>query len=103
MFLTGGSAGAGWGKVKRADRYSMIFELVLLGVFLGVLGSAARPITSGHFAPLFWGGLVCVGLLVPLVIDFVGHRVKPLAAVAAALVLAGGFVLRYVVLMSIQS
>jgi polysulfide reductase chain C len=76
---------------------------VLLAVFIGLLGSAARPITSGHFAPLFWGGLVGVGLLVPLVIDFVGHRVKVLSAVAALLVLAGGFVLRYVVVMSIQS
>ena len=103
LFLTGDSAGPGWGKVKRADRYSMIIELVLLAVFLGVLGSAARPITSGHFAPLFWGGLIVVGLLVPLVIDFVGHRIKVLSAVAALLVLAGGFVLRYVVVMSIQS
>jgi formate-dependent nitrite reductase membrane component NrfD len=81
----------------------MLFELVLLAVFLAALGSAAKPITSGHFAPLFWGGLVGVGLVIPLVIDFVGHRVRPLAAVAAVLVLAGGFVLRYVVLMSIQS
>jgi formate-dependent nitrite reductase membrane component NrfD len=103
LFLTGGSAAAGWGKVKRADRYSMILELALLGVFLGLLGSAARPIVAGHLAPLFWGGLVGVGLLVPLVIDFVGHRVKVLSAVAALLVLAGGFVLRYVVVMSIQS
>jgi len=103
LFLTGSSAAAGWRKVKRADRYSMIVELVLLAVFIGLLGSAARPITSGHFAPLFWGGLVGVGLLVPLVIDFVGHRVKVLSAVAALLVLAGGFVLRYVVVMSIQS
>ncbi len=103
LFLTGGSAGAGWRKVKRADRYSMIIELALLGLFLGLLGSAAKPIVTGHFAPLFWGGLVGVGLLVPLVIDFVGHRVKVLSAVAALLVLAGGFVLRYVVVMSIQS
>jgi len=103
LFLTGSSAAAGWRKVKRADRYSMIVELVLLAVFIGLLGSAARPITSGHFAPLFWGGLVGVGLLVPLVIDFVGHRVKVLSAVAAVLVLAGGFLLRYVVVMSIQS
>ena len=103
LFLTGSSAATGWRKVKRADRYSMIVELVLLAVFIGLLGSAARPITSGHFAPRFWGGLVGVGLLVPLVIDFVGHRVKVLSAVAALLVLAGGFVLRYVVVMSIQS
>jgi len=103
LFLTGGSASAGWRKVKRADRYSMLFELVLLAVFIGLLGSAAKPIMSGHFAPLFWGGLIGVGLVIPLLIDFVGHRVKALSAVAAALVLAGGFVLRYVVLMSIKS
>lgn len=103
LFLTGGSAGEGWGKVKKADRWSMIFELVLIAVFLALLGSAARPLTSGHFAPLFWGGLVGVGLVIPLVLEFVGHRVKALAAVSAVLVLAGGFVLRYVILMSIQS
>ena len=103
LFVTGGSAGTGWRKVKRADRYSMLFELVLLAVFIGVLGSAAKPITSGHFAPLFWGGLIGVGLVIPLLIDFVGHRVKALSVVAAALVLVGGFVLRYVVLMSTQS
>ena len=53
LFLTGGSTASGWGKVKRADRYSMIVELALLGVFLGLLGSAAKPLVSGHFAPLF--------------------------------------------------
>src|SRR5204863_2334924 len=66
LFLTGGSASAGWRKVKRADRYSMLFELVLLAVFIGLLGSAAKPIMSGHFAPLFWGGLIGVGLVIPL-------------------------------------
>src|SRR5438309_10470002 len=99
LFLTGASAGEGWGKVKKADRYSMVFELCVLAIFLALLGSAAKPLTSGHFAPLFWGGLVGVGLIVPLLLDLVGHRVKTLAALSALLVLAGGFVLRYVVLM----
>ena len=103
LFLTGTTSGTGWRKVKRADRYSMLFELVLLGVFIAVLGSAARPLVSGPFAPLFWGGLVGLGLVLPLLIDVVGHRVRALAAVAAALVLVGGFVLRYVVLMSLPS
>jgi formate-dependent nitrite reductase membrane component NrfD len=103
MFLTGATAGEGWVKVKKADRFSMIFELLVLAVFLALLGAAAKPITSGHFAPLFWGGLVIVGLLVPLALDFVARRVKVLSAVSAVLVLAGGFVLRYVVLMSIQT
>ena len=103
LFLSGAPAGEGWGKLKKADRYSMIFELLVLAIFLALLGSAARPITSGHFAPLFWGGLVGAGLVIPLVLEFVGHRVKAIAAVTAVLVLAGGFVLRYVVVMSTQS
>jgi formate-dependent nitrite reductase membrane component NrfD len=103
LFLTGASPGEGWGKVRKADRYSMVFELCVLAILLALLGSAAKPLTSGHFAPLFWGGLVGVGLVVPLLLDLVGHRVKTLAALSAVLVLAGGFVLRYVVLMSIQS
>ena len=103
LFLSGAPAGEGWGKLKKADRYSMIFELLVLAIFLALLGSAARPITSGHFAPLFWGGLVGAGLVIPLVLELVGQRVKAIAAVTAVLVLAGGFVLRYVVVMSTQS
>ena len=103
LFLTGGAAGEGFGKVKKADRYSMIFELVILAIFLALLGSAARPLVAGQFAPLFWGGLVGLGLVIPLVLDFVGRRAKVLPAVAAVLVLIGGFVLRYVVLMSVQA
>jgi formate-dependent nitrite reductase membrane component NrfD len=103
MFLTGQAAGEGWGKLKHADRYSMLMELVLLLALLGLLGAAAKPLTGGHWAPLFWGGLVGLGLIIPLVLDFVGSRVRVLGAVAAVLVLIGGFVLRYVVLMSIQA
>lgn len=103
MFFTGASAGEGWGKVKKADRFSMVFELIVLAVFLFVLGAAAKPITTGHYAPLFWGGLVALGLVIPLVLDFVGHRVRAVAPIAAVLVLVGGFILRYVVLMSIQA
>jgi len=103
MFLTGQAAGEGWGKLKHADRYSMVVELLLLVALLGLLGAAAKPLTGGHWAPLFWGGLVGLGLIIPLVLDFVGSRVRVLGAFAAVLVLIGGFVLRYVVLMSIQA
>ncbi len=103
LFLTGQSSGEGWGKLKHADRYSMIFELVLLVALVAALGAAAKPLLSGHYAPMFWGGLVGLGLVLPLVLDFVGSRARALGALAAALVLIGGFVLRYVVLMSIQA
>ena len=103
MFATGQAAGEGWGKLKRADHVSMIIEAVLLIALVVLLGAAAKPLISGHYAPLFWGGLVGVGLVVPFVLDFVGHRARAVGALAAALVLIGGFVLRYVVLMSIQA
>ena len=103
MLVTGAGASEGLAAVKRADRYSIIIELCMLALFLALLGSAARPITTGHFALLFWAGLVGLGLLVPLVLDFAAHGMRTVNAVAAVLVLAGGFVLRYVVLMSIQT
>jgi formate-dependent nitrite reductase membrane component NrfD len=78
----------------------MIIELVVLAAFLALLGGAARPITSGHFAPLFWIGLVGLGLVVPLALNVGGRRVRALGVVSAVLVLVGGFVLRYVVVMS---
>ena len=102
MFLTGGSATESWHKIEVADRFSMIVEMVVLAALLVVLGSAARPITSGHFGPLFWGGLVGAGLILPFLLNFFGGRMRALGAVSAALVLLGGFILRYVVVMSIQ-
>jgi formate-dependent nitrite reductase membrane component NrfD len=100
MFLAGQSAGEGFKKVKRADRFAIVFELVLLGVLVAFVGSAAAPLVSGAFAPLFWGGLVVAGLLVPLALDVAGGRAKGLAAAAAVLVLCGGFILRYVIVMT---
>jgi len=81
----------------------MVFELIVLAVFLVLLGAAAKPIVSGHFAPLFWGGLVGAGLILPLLLNLFGGRARVLGAVSAVLVLVGGFILRYVVLMSIQA
>jgi formate-dependent nitrite reductase membrane component NrfD len=103
LFLSGGSAGEAWAKLKHADRFAIVFELVVLALFLVLVGSAARPVVSGAFAPLFWGGLVVVGLLIPLALEFVGHGARAIGAVSAVLVLIGGFVLRYVMVMSIQS
>jgi formate-dependent nitrite reductase membrane component NrfD len=102
LFLTGASAGDGWNRVKRADRFAMIFELVVLALFLVVLGSAAQPMLSGHLAVLFWVGLVVVGLVVPLVLEFTLHGAQVAAAISPVLVLVGGFVLRYVMVMSVH-
>jgi len=102
MFVTGGSISETWHKIEVADRFSMLIEMLVLAVFLALLGSAAQPITSGHLGPLFWGGLVGAGLILPLLLNLFGGRVRALGVVSAVLVLVGGFILRYVVVMSIQ-
>jgi formate-dependent nitrite reductase membrane component NrfD len=58
---------------------------------------------TGHYAPLFWGGLVVVGLAVPLVLEVLLHGTRTLGAISAVLVLIGGFVLRYVIVMAIHA
>jgi len=100
LFLSGEGAGEGFTKVKRADRFALIFELIVLALFLALLGSAAAPLTSGHLATLFWGGLVVLGLLIPLGLDFAAGKAKGMGALAAVLVLVGGFILRYVIVMT---
>ena len=99
LLLSGDSAGEGFKKVKRADRFAIMFEIAVLALFLILLGSAAAPLTTGHYAPLFWGGLVVLGLLIPLVLDLLGGLRVP-ALIPAILVLVGGFILRYVVVMT---
>jgi formate-dependent nitrite reductase membrane component NrfD len=100
LFLSGESAGEGFRKVKHADRFAMVLELILLAVFVTLLGSAAAPLTTGEFAPLFWGGLVLAGLLLPLALDLTAKNARMLGAAAAVLVLFGGFILRYVIVMT---
>jgi len=99
LYLSGESAGEGFGKVKRADRYAIMFEILVLAAFLVLLGgTTAGPLVSGQMAPLFWGGLVVAGLVIPLLVDLVGLKLP--GAVPAALVLVGGFILRYVIVMA---
>ncbi len=100
LYLGGESTGEGFKKVKRADRFAMVFELIVLVLFLVLLGSAAAPLLTGHLAPLFWIGLVLAGLVVPLALELAGGALKVPAVVPAILVLIGGFILRYVVVMT---
>ena len=75
LYLAGESAGEGFKKIKRADRYAIMFEILVLAAFVFLLGSAAGPLVTGQLAPLFWGGLVAVGLVLPLLVDVTGLKV----------------------------
>ncbi len=103
-WLRGLDLGQAWGRIHRFDRFAIIWEAILLVALLAALGGAAEPIVSGRYAVLFWVGLVAIGLVVPFVLQLrpAHHAGRPTFSLAlpAILVLVGGFVLRYVVVMS---
>ncbi len=92
-------------KLARADRFSMVVELLTLVLLVVLLGRFAEPLIAGGFGVLFWLGVVGLGLLFPLVLHrravrgWDSHRRELVAAVC---VLVGGLVLRFVVVMSPQ-
>lgn len=99
-----------WARLGALEQVVLVLEVVALAAFLGLLGGAAGPIVRGEFAWLFWVLLVVLGLAIPfglhLGMTFAPGRVRPSAgaiAVSAVLLLVGGFVLRYVVLMAGQT
>jgi formate-dependent nitrite reductase membrane component NrfD len=93
--------------IVRASSGIKVVELiaVLALVNLAIYGGTTAAKTSGWalingpLAPAFWGGVVAVGLLIPLAIDFVSWRreIRPLLTVAAILALIGALMLRIVV------
>ncbi len=82
-----------------------LLSLELLLILLLVLGLAngAQPqlealdrILHGEYAELFWGWLVGIGILLPLILEIMGRRREiPLHFIAPLLVLAGGLLLRW--------
>jgi len=91
-------------ELVRADVAFLAIELVLIGLLLANLHTssashavAAALIVSGPYAWAFWGGIVGLGIVVPLALQGLelGHRI-PHTVVPALLVLAGGFTLRWV-------
>lgn len=88
---------------RRLDLLATGLEALLLVLFLQSLGAGAAVFLSGSLAPLFWGLVVAAGGALPFVIQaFVGRGRAP-ELVTAALVLVGGFALRYLVLVSGQA
>lgn len=88
----------------RADVAFLAVELVLIALLLIGLASAGASqqaavalLTTGAWAPAFWGAIVVAGIVVPIVLQRaeLAHRI-PHTLVPALFVLAGGFALRWV-------
>lgn len=102
-------------KLAKADAMVIVLEIVVFILLLVTLRSAspvaAAVIVSGNFALLFWLGVFACGLLIPLVVELYNmfspklHAKNDFAVpvVASALILIGGFLLRYVLLYAGQA
>ena len=88
------------GKLAEFDKWALIIELVAIVAFLITLGAAARVFLS------VWGvllvlGVIGAGIILPLAIGLGWvKRWSSRPAMAATLVLVGGFLLRVVTLLS---
>lgn len=100
-------------QLKRLDATFILIELALLAIFLIWLATARSAgraalgaLIGGSMGLVFWIGLVAIGLLVPLVLEWRGVRARvttPLTAYGApVLVLLGGLLLRYVIVFAGQ-
>ncbi len=109
---TTGEAVAVWGK---ADAIVILIEVVALALYLlwigllsGPIGAqAVRALLVGSLAVPFWGGVVILGLLIPLALEAsvlrTGKEPPATLLIASALcVLFGGFILRMVVVLGGQ-
>lgn len=91
-------------KLAEADRWAIGIEIVLLLLVLVPLGALARPIVTGVYGVIFWLGAVLAGLVAPIVLDLQRKRrgLERRSRLRATLILAGGLVLRFVIVMAPQ-
>lgn len=97
--------------LAKADIAFLTAELVVIGLFvIGLVTStrahieAARLILSGTYAPSFWVFVVGAGILLPLAVQALAVRRRVAhTPVAPILVLAGGLILRFVIVSAGQA
>jgi len=92
-------------KLTEADNYLMLFELVTLLGFLIALGAVGTRFVFNSPVIVLFAVVIVVGLLLPLLLHMrpllIGSA-RTSGALAAILVLVGGFVLRWAVLATPQ-
>jgi len=98
-------------KLARWDMALIVTELAFIGLFLMTLSTggrvgqtAARDLLGGPWTGAFWGLVVLLGLVVPLLLEIIEHkrRLRPTVMVSV-LILVGGFALRWILLVAGQA
>jgi formate-dependent nitrite reductase membrane component NrfD len=88
--------------LERFDSWMLVLELIALVALVVSLGSLAR-LWLNTWGVLLVGGVVILGILLPLALYRTGRARGPAALAAAVLVLVGGFLLRVVIVLSSES
>jgi formate-dependent nitrite reductase membrane component NrfD len=96
-----------WARLKQADNYAIIIEIVLLAVLLVWLGAAAQPFLIGVNGVLLIGGTLIIGLILPLILQFRSgfqglKSTAGLTILVSGLILLGGLLMRTVIVMGGQ-
>ncbi|HEX6289804.1 MAG TPA: NrfD/PsrC family molybdoenzyme membrane anchor subunit [Herpetosiphonaceae bacterium] len=90
-------------RLETADSLAIGLELLLIGAFFVSLGALAMPLIRSRFGLLLLIGTGLLGLLLPLALRFMPRlRGGQNMVLPAILVLIGGFILRYSILMAGQ-
>ncbi len=94
-------AGEALEQLESFDRWMMVIEFVLIVAMIVVAGQFAAPLLTGTYAALFWGGVVLLGILVPLGLNWYASRRGGMimqsagwVTLAGILILLGGALLR---------
>ena len=98
-------------RLARIDAMAIVAELVLVTLFILGLATgggsgreAAALFLGGRYTATFWSLVVILGLVIPLVLDLIEERLhRSPALVAPALVLIGGFALRWIIVSAGQA
>jgi len=98
-------------KLEQADNSFLTIEFVLLALYLGGLMTSteahqngAHLLLNGPWAAPFWVLVVCIGIIIPLVIQFLQaqRRIQP-TTIPALFVLSGGLALRLILVAAGQA
>ena len=96
-------------KLKLVDNMAIFAELVIIFFMIVELKNEHEFVLPGSVSSLFWIGVVLIGLVIPLIFNFysiINYRIKgkklSKSFITPLLILIGGFLLRYVVVIAGQ-
>jgi formate-dependent nitrite reductase membrane component NrfD len=113
LMLMGRGNTGGLARVRLMIVLALVIQLASLIVFVAAVQASGSPASlhalsqmlSGPFSMTFWVGALIVGLVLPLALGLIDLRRRGvgLTAVAALLVLVGGFLVKYVIMAAGQA